>query len=212
MDLSPAGRAFLIEEEGKYPKVYADLDGESNKRKGLVSYAEAEGKGWPTIGIGHLIYYQGSWSKDERARFAGYLRDGGSMTEQQMQALLDEDLGPYISRISQKLQVPVTQNQFDALVVMAFNTGMGNKNFKLALDETNNGNWRAASEAIAGGPIQGSGSDGVLPGLVNRRQKEAELYLKDLVEKGGLSSYMLPTLFVSSIVFASVLIYRKRRG
>ena len=217
MNLSPIGRAFLIKKEGKYPKVYADLDTEFNKRKGLIRWEDAKpytDKGWPTIGIGHLVYYRGpTWSKDERAQFESYLRNGGSsLTEQQMQDMLDADLAPYLSRISKKLEVPVTQNQFDALVVMAFNTGMGNQNFRLALKETNNQNWQAAAEAIAGGPVYGSGSSAPLPGLQQRRREEAEMYLKDLDKLHSSEFPFLPVIFISSLVTCGVIIYRRLRG
>lgn len=191
MKVSRKGKKFIRKHEGMIGKVYADRDTESNKQAGLARWEDAKpytDRGWPTIGIGHLIYFEGSWNKDERARFARYLRDGDRMTEQQMWDLLDEDLVYFETQMTKKLDEDIPQESFDALVAMAFNTGMGNANLKEAIRLTNEKQYQKAAEAIMGGPITGSGSTGTLGGLVKRRKEEAEKYLDGFMGGNALTA------------------------
>lgn len=212
MKVSENGKQFIKNHEGMYGKVYADLDTESNKRAGLARWEDAKpytNKGWPTIGIGHLIYFEGSWNKDERSRFAQYLRDGGEMTEQQMWDLLDEDLAYFETQMTQKLNEDIPQESFDALVSMAFNTGMGNSNLKEAIKLTNEKKYQQAAEAMAGGPTTGSGSTKVLGGLVKRRKEESEKFLAGFSQNplvGFLSSGPLtkPVFWITLLALGGI--------
>jgi GH24 family phage-related lysozyme (muramidase) len=209
---SDAGIDFIIKHEGKYGKVYADLDSESNKRAGLVSYDEAKphtNRGWATIGIGHLIYYVGSWNKDERDRFAMYLRDGDTMSEAQMIDLLKEDLAWIEKSVSKKLERDIPQESFDALISMAFNTGPNNANLLEAIRLTNEKKYQQAAEAMAGGPTTGSGSTKVLGGLVKRRKEESEKFLAGFSQNplvGFLSSGPLtkPVFWITLLALGGI--------
>ena len=69
--------------------------------------------------------------------------------------------------------VPLTQNQFDALVVWVYNLGPTNFKNSTLLKELNSGNYTAAGNEIlrwnkAGGEV--------LTGLVRRREAEAQLF------------------------------------
>lgn len=106
MTTSEEGRRLLSQWEGMRLKVYRDV------------------AGFPTIGIGHLL------SRDEatsgKIRIRGEpVRYAEGLTEPQVLDLLAQDIERYERAVSERVKVPVTQEQFDALVSFAFNVGIG---------------------------------------------------------------------------------------
>lgn len=162
LTISQEGLRALIREEGSRKVVYDDKSGKS-----IASYADASG--YPTIGVGHLI------TKRERDRFAPYLKGAGAMTDNEVQKLLLEDLGSRIRYLNNVLKVEVTQNMFDALLSMMFNTGEGNKFFKQAVRLTNQKKYQEAAGVIKSGPVTSKGK--VFAGLVRRRTNESNTYI-----------------------------------
>ena len=162
MTISRDGLKALIRAEGARYVVYDDSNG-----KPIASYAEAQG--YPTIGVGHLI------KTNERDKFAPFLKGVGQMDDNQVQKLLMEDLGPRIRALNNMLKVEVTQDHFDALLSMMFNTGAGNRFFKRAIELTNQKKYDEAAQTIRSGPTTSKGK--VFPGLVRRRNNEADEYL-----------------------------------
>ena len=73
------------------------------------------------------------------------------------------------------MKVPLNQNQFDALVSFADNIGNKNFNWSTLLKKLNQSDYEGASLEF-GRWNQASGK--ILSGLVLRRQKEKELFLK----------------------------------
>src|SRR5437660_10101604 len=76
--------------------------------------------GLPTIGIGHLL------SKDELS--SGKLTSlgtdwHGGISDKNVDSLLREDTAVAQSAVTYDVTVPLTQNQFDALVSFVFNIG-----------------------------------------------------------------------------------------
>jgi lysozyme len=69
--------------------------------------------------------------------------------------------------------VPLTQNQFDALVDFTFNVGQGNLASSTLLRELNAGNTAGAAAQFLVW-VYAKGVE--LPGLVTRRQAEAALF------------------------------------
>lgn len=67
----------------------------------------------PTIGYGHVI------QDDEQHLYKT------TLTEAQASALLLEDLGQFERGVAKAIKVPLTQDQFDALVSFAYNVGVG---------------------------------------------------------------------------------------
>ena len=88
--------------------------------------------------------------------------------------LLEEDLKYFESAVSSAVTVPINQNQFDALVSLAFNIGVGAFDKSTLLARLNSKNYRGAAEQFLRW-TRGGGK--VLPGLVKRRQEERELFL-----------------------------------
>jgi lysozyme len=161
MTISATGLKHLKRDEGSRATVYDDADGKSKSSWGEVS-------GFPTVGVGHLI------QNNERAAFSKYLKPG-KMSDDAIDNLLLSDLQSRIIALNKKLKVKVTQNQFDALLSMMFNTGAGNKSFLKAVSLTNEGKFKEASDQIRSGPKTSKGKE--LAGLVRRRNGEADTYM-----------------------------------
>ena len=121
----------------------------------LTAYQDSVGV-W-TIGYGH--------TKGVHA--------GMSITQEEAEQMLLIELEEYEGYIDKYVIVPLTQNQFDALVVWVYNLGPTNLRRSTLLKELNSGNYTAAGNEItrwnkAGGKV--------LAGLVKRREAEAELF------------------------------------
>ena len=121
----------------------------------LTAYQDSVGV-W-TIGYGHTkgVY------------------DGMTITQDQAEQMLLSELEEYEGYIENMVTVPITQNQFDSLVVWVYNLGPTNFKNSTLLKELNAGNYNAAGQEItrwnkAGGKV--------LAGLVKRREAEAELF------------------------------------
>ena len=99
--------------------------------------------------------------------------DGMTITQDQAEQMLLSELEEYEGYIKDMVTVPLTQNQFDALVVWVYNLGPTNFRNSTLLKELNAGNYNAAGQEItrwnkAGGKV--------LAGLVKRREAEAQLF------------------------------------
>ena len=121
----------------------------------LTAYQDSVGV-W-TIGYGHTkgVY------------------NGMTITQEETEQMLLTELEEYEGYIENMVTVPLTQNQFDALVVWIYNLGPTNFKNSTLLKELNAGNYNAAGQEItrwnkAGGKV--------LAGLVKRREAEAELF------------------------------------
>ena len=101
---------------------------------------------------------------------------GMKITEAEAKAILDRDLVQYEKAVNDYVKVPLTQNQYDALVSLCYNIGPGQDGFKgsTAVKRLNNLDYSGASEALT----WWNKDDGkVVKGLVNRRAAEKELFL-----------------------------------
>lgn len=99
---------------------------------------------------------------------------GQVITESQAEALLIKDLSRFESGVTELVKVPLTQNQFDALVSFSFNLGLGNLKSSTLLKKLNAKDYIGASKEFerwnkAGGKV--------LNGLTRRRLDEKELFL-----------------------------------
>jgi len=99
---------------------------------------------------------------------------GSTITEVQAEALLIKDLSRFESGVNELVKVPLTQNQFDALVSFSFNLGLGNLKSSTLLKKLNGKDYVGAGNEFerwnkAGGKV--------LNGLTRRRLAEKELFL-----------------------------------
>lgn len=147
---SEALRSYLRGRERFEPKTYNDNP--KNPDRGTM-----------TIGYGH--------TQDVGALSARY-PDG--IPEPVARSILDADILPAVAAVRRHLRVPVSQNQFDALVDYAFNAGAGALASSPMLRHLNAGNPEAAAAAFATSRITQKGQ--VLQGLKNRRADEADMF------------------------------------
>ena len=118
----------------------------------------------PTIGYGATYYTDGRKVK---------LSDP-AISEADADKLLDKMLVKYEDAVNRYVQVPMTQNQFDALVSFCYNLGQENLRNSTLLKKLNNKDYNGAADQFlrwnrAGGKV--------LAGLTKRRTDERKLFL-----------------------------------
>lgn len=145
MKTSNSGIEFVEREEGSRNKAYKDSSG-------LF-----------TIGTGHLI----------RRPSEDYLLTK-VLTPQEILDILSNDLKTTENCINLLLKVPVSQNQFDALVSLTFNIGCGNLKKSSVLRFINLGE----TDKIATAWYMWMYDSTHKPVLLDRRKREYELFKK----------------------------------
>lgn len=130
--------------------------------KRLVAYDDGVGV-W-TIGFGTTIYPDGI-----------KVKKGDICTEAQAKAYMAYDLKKFENAVNNAVNVPLNQNQFDALVSLAYNIGTSAFSKSTLIQKLNKGDYRGAADQFdvwinAGGKR--------MQGLVNRRAVERKLFEK----------------------------------
>lgn len=146
MHVSPSGVDLICNFEGLRLKVYDD------------------GVGVWTIGFGTTKYPNGI-----------RVKKGDTCTLDQAKAYMQNDLKSFEQTVNNTVKVPLNQNQFDALVSLAYNIGSTAFKNSTLVRQLNEGNYKAAANQFnvwvnAGGKR--------MQGLVNRRAAERTLFLK----------------------------------
>jgi lysozyme len=119
-----------------------------------------------TIGYGHLVHH-GNCNGSEPAEFKKGLSQAEAVT------LLERDAQIAADAVHRSVRVHLNQAQFDALVSFTFNLGVCAFEGSTLLKDLNAGNYAA----VPGQLRQWTHAGGkVLPGLVTRRNAEAELF------------------------------------
>lgn len=120
-----------------------------------VAYRDTGGV-W-TIGYGHTYN----------------VHEGDSMSVAEAERWLIFDIGYTVAFLNRVIRVPLTQEQFDALVDFVFNVGVGNFSESRLLQFLNVGNFaKAADEFSRWDKVGGA----VVAGLLRRREAEKELF------------------------------------
>lgn len=132
--------------------------------EGLELKAYDDGVGVCTIGYGTTIYPHGK-----------AVQYGDTCTIEQAKNYMQYDLRHFEQAVNAAVNVPLNQNQFDALVSLSYNIGIGAFKNSTLLKLLNASDYHAASDQFdvwikAGGKI--------VQGLVNRRAVEKTLFLK----------------------------------
>ena len=123
----------------------------------LAAYAD-QGGVW-TIGYGHT---------------GPGVHAGLTITQEQADAFLESDIAGAVTCVNRLVKGPIVQCQFDALVDFTFNLGCASLAASTLLRDVNAGNFAGAgSEFLRWDHVQGV----VIPGLLRRRQAEANLFL-----------------------------------
>lgn len=120
--------------------------------------------GIPTIGYGSTLYPDGTRVKTTDK----------PITKDKAEDILRATLGSYERAVNNLVKVPLTQNQFDALVSFTYNVGGVNLADSTLLKLLNKKDYvGAAKEFDRWTKAKGK----VLPGLVVRRDDEQKLFL-----------------------------------
>lgn len=132
--------------------------------EGLRLNAYDDGVGVWTIGWGTTVYPSGV-----------KVKKGDKITLEQAKQYKAYDLARFEKAVNDAVKVPLNQNQFNALVSLAYNIGVSAFADSTLVKRLNDGNYTAAADQFlvwvnAGGKR--------MQGLVNRRNKERELFLK----------------------------------
>jgi len=149
--------------------------------KGLVRLKEMEGvekrvypdaSGYDTIGVGHLL------TKDERA--SGKITIGNhqvkyeeGLTDDEVYALLRQDLKHVEWAVESGVKVELTQDQFDCLICFVFNIGVSAFLNSTLRRKLNNGQYAEVPMELRRW-VYSAGKK--FPGLERRREKEIELW------------------------------------
>lgn len=133
--------------------------------EGLELKAYDDGVGVWTIGYGTTIVN------------GVKVKKGDTCTVEQAKSYMAQDLKKFESAVDTSVKVTITQNQFDALVSLAYNIGTGAFKSSTLLKKLNAKDFKGAAAQFdrwnrAGGKV--------MQGLVNRRAKERKLFEKAL--------------------------------
>jgi lysozyme len=103
------------------------------------------------------------------------VRLGMVWTEAEALAGLAKEIAKFEETVSRVVTVPINQNEYDAMVSLAYNIGSSAFSRSTVLKRLNKGDRAGAAKAFEMW-VRGGGR--VLPGLVSRRKREAALFLK----------------------------------
>jgi lysozyme len=132
----------------------------------LGAYKDAVGV-W-TIGYGHT-----SAAGDPR------VMPGQKITKDQADQILKRDVYEFARGVANTVKVPLSDNQFSALVSFAYNVGLGALKKSSVLKAVNAGQFNKVPGALS---LWVKADGQTLPGLVKRRAAEAALFMKDSPE------------------------------
>ena len=125
----------------------------------LTAYPDPATGGEPwTIGVGHT----------------GGVEEGDTITQDESRAFLAADLATAEAAINRGVKVPVSQNEFDALVSFTFNVGVANFMTSTLLRLLNIGDHKDAANEF---PKWNRAAGKVMAGLVTRRAGERDQFL-----------------------------------
>lgn len=123
-----------------------------------------DGVGVWTIGIGTTIYPNGV-----------KVKKGDKCTLEQALKYLQHDLKSSEKTVNESVKAPLSQNQFDALVSLAYNIGSTAFKNSTLLKKLNAKDYQDAADQFL---VWNKGGGKVMKGLVRRREAERALFLK----------------------------------
>lgn len=153
MQTSDAGRALVIAFEG------------------LVPYAYNDPAGHATFGVGHLLHH-GPCTEEDYRKFGRRGRQRPDAVDR-AKRILREDLREFERGVSGAVRSTTRQREFDAMVSLAFNIGLGAFKSSTVLREHNARHPRRAGAAFLLWVFAGGVK---FAGLVRRRTAERRMY------------------------------------
>ncbi|AGA64762.1 putative bacteriophage lysozyme [Liberibacter crescens BT-1] len=135
------------------------------KKEGFIPRVYSDPAELPTIGYGHLIRKGENWT---------------TITREEAEQLLKRELCEVEETVNSHVTIPLSQNQFDALVSFTFNVGSHAFSGSTLLHYLNLGSFKdAANQFLRWNKIHIKGQAVSLQGLSNRRKAERDLFLQD---------------------------------
>lgn len=179
------GLAKLKQWESFVPYTYDDADPSTPKKR--ITPGDTH-RGTLTIGFGHT---------------GNDVRPGMLINEEHGEFLLRTDLARFEARVEKLVEVPLTDNQFAALVSFDFNTGALHSS--TLLKELNKGNYeRVPFELAKWNKTTIDGIKVVSNGLANRRAVEAALWAEGAHVSGQNVPVATPSKPVITLQSASL--------
>ncbi|ESK54317.1 lysozyme [Acinetobacter tjernbergiae] len=123
-----------------------------------------DGVGVWTIGFGTTVYPNGV-----------KVKKGDVCTAEQAKAFFTYDLKRFEAAVNGAVKVSLTQNQFDALVLLTYNIGSAAFKSSTLLKKLNTKDYAGAADQFL---VWNCGGGEVLKGLVRRREAERTLFIK----------------------------------
>lgn len=164
-NINAAGRRLVESFESFVPYVYDD---QKPGRNGVYP----EWTGWKPIGVLTVGY-----GHTNDAKHPLKIAQGLRVTKQQAAEILDVDLDDCEDRVSRAVKVPLSGNQYSALVSFDFNTGAINTaSFVRALNRGDYGAVEPGLMQYVKATDRRTGQKVTLRGLVRRRKAEADLW------------------------------------
>jgi len=102
------------------------------------------------------------------------VKKGDTCTAEQAKSYMAQDLKKFESAVNTAVKVQLNQNQFDALVSLTYNIGIGAFKGSTLLKQLNAKDYKGAAEQFS---RWNRGGGRVLNGLIKRRKIEMELFL-----------------------------------
>lgn len=144
-----------------------------------------------------IISFEGKLRKIEPGKYVAYkcpagvwtvfagctegVHEGMVVTEHEGEAMFARELEKFEAGVVRLVTVDLNQNEFDALVSLTYNIGLGAFQKSSVLRKINAGDRDGAAQAFH---LWNKGGGRVLRGLVSRRQREAALFLKPIEQPG----------------------------
>lgn len=132
--------------------------------EGLRLEAYLDSASIATIGFGSIKYPNGN-----------RVKLGDKITKAQAKEYKLHDLKEFESTVNTSVKVPLTQNQYDALVSLSYNIGSGAFKNSTLLKKLNSGDYKGAAEQFL---VWNKVNSKKVQGLVNRREVERNLFIK----------------------------------
>lgn len=102
------------------------------------------------------------------------VKPGMVITAEQAEKMLRDDVAKFEPGVSAMLKVPTTQGQFDAMVSLAYNIGLGNFGKSTLLRKHNEKCYSCAAGQF---PVWNRAAGKVMNGLTRRRNAERAMYM-----------------------------------
>lgn len=102
------------------------------------------------------------------------VKPGMVITAQQAEKMLRDDVAKFESGVSSLITAPTTQGQFDAMVSLAYNIGLGNFGKSTLLKKHNARCYTCAADQFR---VWNRANGKVMNGLTKRRAAEREVYM-----------------------------------